>query len=84
MALSRTRPAPELGHHGEGCSFDAILDKYGLNDPALGSARRDRASRRFTSQPATLGGRETSLDRAWPFHSRLIGSSNPGTRVRCL
>jgi hypothetical protein len=28
-------PGAELGHHGEGVSFDAILDKYGLNDPAL-------------------------------------------------
>lgn len=26
----------ELGHHGKGCSFDAIVDKYGLNsDPAI-------------------------------------------------
>jgi hypothetical protein len=25
----------ELGHHGEFCSFDAIIKKYGLNDPAL-------------------------------------------------
>lgn len=25
----------ELGHHGEFCSFDAIVQKYGLNDPAL-------------------------------------------------
>jgi hypothetical protein len=24
-----------LGHHGEGVSFDAILDKYKLSDPAL-------------------------------------------------
>jgi hypothetical protein len=28
-------PGAELGHHGEGVSFDAFLDKYGLNDPAL-------------------------------------------------
>jgi hypothetical protein len=28
-------PGAELGHHGEGISFDAILDKYGLSDPAL-------------------------------------------------
>lgn len=28
-------PGAELGHHGEGVSFDAILDKYGLTDPAL-------------------------------------------------
>lgn len=25
----------ELGHHGPYCSFDAIIDKYGLTDPAL-------------------------------------------------
>lgn len=25
----------ELGHHGPNCSFDAILSKYGLTDPAL-------------------------------------------------
>jgi len=28
-------PACELGHHGEEVSFDAILKKYGLTDPAL-------------------------------------------------
>lgn len=27
----------ELGHHGEQCSFDAFLDKYKLDDPALGA-----------------------------------------------
>jgi hypothetical protein len=26
----------ELGHHGAECSFDAIIRKYGLTDPALG------------------------------------------------
>src|SRR6266851_2627855 len=25
----------ELGHHGDRCSFDAFLDKYKLDDPAL-------------------------------------------------
>lgn len=25
----------ELGHHGEKCSFDAIIEKYNLKDPAL-------------------------------------------------
>jgi hypothetical protein len=25
----------ELGHHGDECSFDAILRRYGLDDPAL-------------------------------------------------
>ncbi len=28
-------PGVELGHHGERCSFDAILDTYRLYDPAL-------------------------------------------------
>ena len=30
-------PGVELGHHGERCSFDAFIDKYGLTDPALQS-----------------------------------------------
>ena len=28
-------PNVELGHHGEECSFDAIVAKYKLDDPAL-------------------------------------------------
>jgi hypothetical protein len=28
-------PGVELGHHGDRCSFDAIIAKYGLADPAL-------------------------------------------------
>ena len=28
-------PGVELGHHGAGCSFDAFIDKYELEDPAL-------------------------------------------------
>lgn len=28
-------PGVELSHVGEKCSFDAFLDKYGLDDPAL-------------------------------------------------
>jgi hypothetical protein len=28
-------PDVELGHHGAECSFDAIVRKYGLADPAL-------------------------------------------------
>jgi hypothetical protein len=28
-------PGCELGHHGEGVSFDAILEKYQLTDPGL-------------------------------------------------
>lgn len=28
-------PGVELGHHGDRCSFDAFIAKYGLGDPAL-------------------------------------------------
>jgi hypothetical protein len=28
-------PGAEFGHHGAECSFDAILKKHGLTDPAL-------------------------------------------------
>ena len=28
-------PGVELGHHGEQCSFDAFIDKYGIKDAAL-------------------------------------------------
>lgn len=28
-------PNVEYSHHGEKCSFDAFIDKYGLTDPAL-------------------------------------------------
>ena len=28
-------PNVELGHHGTQCSFDAVIKKYNLNDPAL-------------------------------------------------
>ena len=30
----------ELGHHGPECTFDAIIRKYGLTDPALGPLAR--------------------------------------------
>lgn len=33
-------PDVELGHHGDQCSFDAILDKYRLTDPALRALAR--------------------------------------------
>jgi len=28
-------PGVELGHRGDRCSFDAIIEKYGISDPAL-------------------------------------------------
>ena len=32
----------ELGHHGQECSFDALVRKYSLKRPGLGIARQDR------------------------------------------
>jgi len=34
-AIPFDSPNVELGHHGEECSFDAIVHKYGLKEPAL-------------------------------------------------
>jgi protein-tyrosine-phosphatase len=34
-AIAFDVPGAELGHHGAECSFDAIIRKYGLADPAL-------------------------------------------------
>lgn len=28
-------PGVELGHHGDRCSFDAFLERYGIEDPTL-------------------------------------------------
>jgi hypothetical protein len=33
-------PGVELGHHGDECSFDAIIHKYNLTDPALAHLAR--------------------------------------------
>lgn len=34
-AIAYDVPDAELGHHGAACSFDAFLDKFNLDDPAL-------------------------------------------------
>jgi hypothetical protein len=34
-AIPYDAPGVELGHHGERCSFDAIVEKYKINDPAV-------------------------------------------------
>lgn len=34
-AIPFDAPNVELGHHGDKCSFDAIVEKYGVNDPAV-------------------------------------------------
>jgi hypothetical protein len=34
-AIPYDAPEVELGHHGDKCSFDAIVEKYEIKDPAL-------------------------------------------------
>jgi hypothetical protein len=34
-AIPYDAPNAELGHHGEKCSFDAVIEKYGIDDPAV-------------------------------------------------
>jgi hypothetical protein len=52
-------PGVELGHHGDRCSFDAFLDKYTLNDPALQALAlivrgADTDARKLTPESAGL------------------------------
>lgn len=49
----------ELGHHGDQCSFDAILERYQLTDPALALLARivrgaDTPAKDLTPQSAGL------------------------------
>jgi hypothetical protein len=34
-ALPFDAPGVELGHHGERCSFDAVIERYKIKDPAV-------------------------------------------------
>jgi len=34
-AIPYDAPGVELGHHGDKCSFDAIIEKYKITDPAV-------------------------------------------------
>lgn len=52
-------PNVELGHHGEKCSFDAILEKYKLKDKALWELAKivrgaDTPNRTLTQESAGL------------------------------
>jgi hypothetical protein len=34
-AIPYDAPGVELGHHGDKCSFDSIVEKYNINDPVI-------------------------------------------------
>ena len=59
QAIPYDVPGVELGHHGDQCSFDAFLDKYKLDDPALQALAlivrgADTAQRTLTPESAGL------------------------------
>ncbi|HET6894788.1 MAG TPA: chromate resistance protein ChrB domain-containing protein [Candidatus Baltobacteraceae bacterium] len=58
-ALPFDVPGVELGHHGEFCSFDAVIEKHGITDPALLRLAEivrgaDTANRNITPESAGL------------------------------
>jgi hypothetical protein len=73
----------ELGHHGEDVSFNSILKKYGLADPALqllGEIVRTADSHPTNPHPAGERRRATP-DRARPQYAGIKRSGNPSARV---
>src|SRR2546421_9468539 len=80
-------PGAELGHHGDECSFDAIIKKYQLTDAALQQLAlivrgADTDARQLTPESAGLyaiaGGfrlvyadDHEQLEREWPVYDAL-------------
>ena len=77
-------PNCELGHHGEDVSFDSILKKYGLTDPALRFlAQIVRAARLSSGQPTSCR-RGTAVGRKRIQRPRAERSSDIRTGIRGL
>jgi hypothetical protein len=80
-------PKVELGHHGDQCSFDAIIGKYNLTDPALLDLAQivrgaDTDARHLTPESAGLYAiargfqlvyedDHEQLEREWPVYDAL-------------
>ena len=57
-AIPFDSPGAELGHHGEKCSFDAIVEQYGLKQPALlrlAKIVRAADTGKFAEEPVAAG-----------------------------
>ena len=57
-AIPFDAPGAELGHHGDQCSFDAIVARYGLKDKALlrlADIVRAADTKRFETEPVAAG-----------------------------
>jgi protein-tyrosine-phosphatase len=90
-------PNVELGHHGPECSFDAFVDRYGLDDPALAKLAlivrgADTEDRRLTPESAGLyaaatGFQATSRDdfdnmaRQFPMYDALYDYCRTSTKA---
>src|SRR2546425_706610 len=81
QAIPYDVPGVELGHHGEHCSFDAFLEKYKLDDPALralalivrGSCPRSRPTPAVALDPHSRG----RSPRFWRGPCRGVVSAEP-------
>src|SRR5437763_4572559 len=93
-------PGVELGHHGDRCSFDAFLDKYKLDDPALQALAlivrgADTAARQLTPESAGLYALATgfqaiakddhdNMTKQFPAYDALYELTSPGVGTGCL
>ena len=93
-------PGVELGHHGDHCSFDAFLDKYKLNDPALQALAlivrgADTDARELTPESAGLYAVATgfqaiakddhdNMTKQFPAYDALYELTSPGVGTGCL
>ena len=71
-------PNVELSHVGELCSFDAFLNKYGLNDPALQHLARivrgaDTSRHDLTAQSGGLFAISLGLSANFPDDHEMLG-----------
>jgi protein-tyrosine-phosphatase len=90
-------PDVELGHHGRACSFDAFVDRYELDDPALAALARivrgaDTDDRGLTPESAGLYAAATGFQKnarddfdnmaqQFPMYDALYGYCQTITRA---
>ena len=71
-------PGAELSHVGERCSFDAFLDRYGLDDPALRQLAEivrgaDTGRPELTPQSPGLLAISLGLSHCYPDDHEMLG-----------
>jgi hypothetical protein len=75
-------PGAELGHHGDECCFDAIVQKYGLDDPALQALARivrgaDTDARELTPESRGLEAIAEGFRLVYADDHALLGAELP-------